>query len=146
MHNPMPRRRFLARGAAIVGGLVGSLAGRGVLAGAQGQQIPYYKLSPCGRAGILSKLQITTAGYRQNNGRNRLPNCQACHACHSHDYYKVMSSKDAANQNRAHIGCNCSVYLAGTLDATKWNQLFRMQAVVDQRWSWVQGILNGQHL
>ncbi len=122
------------------------LASRGASAGPGQKQIPYYKLSPCSNAGILSKLRITTPGFRRNRGKNNRPDCQACRACNSHDYYKIMRSRFDADQNRAHAGCNCSVYLAGTLNAAKWNQLFGKQAVVDQRWGWVQQTLNNQHL
>lgn len=146
MQHPMPRRRFLARGAAVAGAVAGSLVGRFSTAGAKDQQVPYYKLSPCSRAGILTRLSLGTSGFSKNQGRNGSPNCQACHACHNHDYNKVMRSRADADQNRAHAGCNCSVYLAGTLSATTWNQLFGQHAVVDQRWDWVQPILNGRHL
>jgi hypothetical protein len=57
-----------------------------------------------------------------------------------------MRSRFDADQNRAHPGCNCSVYLAGTLNVVQWSQLFWKQAVVDQRCDWVQEILNNQHL
>jgi hypothetical protein len=146
MHDPMPRRRFLVRAAAVAGGLAGTLAGRVGFAGAKNQQIPYYKLSPCSNAGILSKLGLTNPGSRGNNGKHAHPNCQACHACHNHDYNKIMRSRADADQNRAHAYCNCSVYLAGTLNASLWNQLFATDAAVDQRWDWVQAILNGKHL
>ena len=52
-----------------------------------------------------------------------VPNGHTCRACLKHDVNKVFPTAKAANGNRAHVGCNCTI-VAGVLDYGTYVALF----------------------
>jgi hypothetical protein len=97
------RKHLLAAGAGTLGALAVPAAVRGAPpakpapAPAPAKQQPVYKLVRAGR--------------------------HTCKACEKHDANSLFPTAKAANGNRAHIGCNCTV-VAGTLDYGTFVALF----------------------
>jgi hypothetical protein len=89
----LSRKTFLATGAGAVGALAVPTLARA--AGTPKQQ-PVYKLKPNGHT---------------------------CKACATHDANTIFPSAKAANGNRAHIGCNCTI-VQGTIDFGTFVALF----------------------
>ncbi len=58
-------------------------------------------LSSCGQE---TSADVQTTVYRFQTRKAR-----TCNACKKHQHYKVFLSQEAANQNRAHPGCNCRI-------------------------------------
>jgi hypothetical protein len=52
-----------------------------------------------------------------------VPNGHTCKACEKHDTSSLFPTAKAANGNRAHVGCNCSV-VEGTMDYGTFVALF----------------------
>jgi hypothetical protein len=52
-----------------------------------------------------------------------VPNGATCHACMRHDIASLFPTAKAANGNRAHIGCNCTV-VQGSIDHGTFVALF----------------------
>jgi hypothetical protein len=100
----LPRRAFLARGAAAVGGLVAALAARGATARPRrAAGLVVYRLSPGGEAA----------------DRPGATGCRSCRACRRHGANKLFASAAAADAHRAHPGCRCLV-VADRLPAATW--------------------------
>jgi len=65
---------------------------------------------------------------------------KSCNACRSHAVNKIFSSREAADINRAHRGCNCGIvkeeigwqYYIGALGQTSKGGT----TVYDKRWGW----------
>lgn len=65
---------------------------------------------------------------------------KSCNACKSHASNKIFASREAANINRAHRGCNCGIvkeeikwqYYIGAFGQTNKGGT----AVYDKRWGW----------
>lgn len=71
--------------------------------------------------------------------------CAACAACHLHAANKIFISKAAADAERAHIGCRCTIVQGKPMLVSTWNVLFlqglRRRTSADRRWGWVQRAL-----
>lgn len=52
------------------------------------------------------------------------PDCEGCNACQGHAKNKLFPSAEAADANRAHVGCRCGVVNAGKLKRKKFKKLF----------------------
>jgi hypothetical protein len=99
MESKLTRRRFLAAGGAVLGVLAFPLR---ALAATKTHDL--YKLTPC------------------PPGKTSGKPC-SCHACVVHDANSLFPSSKAADGNRAHINCNCSI-VKGTLDFGTYVALF----------------------
>ena len=64
---------------------------------------------------------------------NRDPSCShedrrrnrcSCNACKQHARYRIFPTREAADRNRAHTGCNCCIVGRGTLPYAVWVGLF----------------------
>jgi hypothetical protein len=113
------RRGLLARGAALAGALA----------------LP---------ARALAAATSTTTVYKLDTGCGH-GSC-ACTACFYHASYSLFPTEKAANGNRAHIGCNCTIR-AESLDSNTYVALFGDPSLfrayrVDTRWPWVRAILD----
>jgi len=95
----LSRKRFLA------GAGAGGLALPGVARAAPAQRLPVFRLKP-------------DAGICDGPGA-----ACACKACYGHTA-KLFPSSQAADDNRAHLYCNCGIERAGTLPYGKWVALF----------------------
>lgn len=116
MHNPMLRRAFLKRAAALFGGLTAALS-TPALALAAPKSYPYYILDPeHGAAGTCP----TTASGRHTAGGG----CHGCQACHSHGANKLFRTQQAADTGRAHPYCNCLIKQGGALPHGTFTALF----------------------
>jgi hypothetical protein len=90
----LTRRRFVVTGAAALGSAAVPALARGGLAAAKTQ--PIYKL---------------------------VRNGPTCHACLHHDLNSLFPTRKAANGNRAHVGCNCTI-VEGRIDFGTYVALF----------------------
>jgi hypothetical protein len=65
---------------------------------------------------------------------------RACNACKSHAANRIYPSRDLADLNRAHPGCNCRIVKEeiGWQDYVKafWHSSRGGAAVYDRRWGW----------
>ncbi len=64
-----------------------------------------------------------TANPKQQPVFKLVPNGHTCKACGKHDANSIFPTAKAANGNRAHIGCNCTV-VKGTMDYGTFVALF----------------------
>jgi hypothetical protein len=67
------------------------------------------------------------------------PHC-SCKACHSHAANRLFATHAAADQGRAHPGCNCKVVRSSVVDPVQWKALFGnarrlSHKSVDRRWA-----------
>ncbi len=74
----------------------------------------------------------------------------ACNACYGHTA-KLFPSATAADENRAHVFCNCDIETAGMLPYAKWVALFGeprhiLRPSADTRDRKVAAILRGTSL
>lgn len=150
MDRRIDRRRLLKGGAVLVGSAAVSLSpGLASLAresrSRRTSQAPstrtWYALDPEWGAG-LAGCPVDPGAVHQSTHA-----CHACNSCHSHADNKLFPTADAADQNRAHLGCNCTVVEGGELPQDVWEQLFGDPAnlenqQVDRRWTWVAEILD----
>src|SRR5712691_7870751 len=65
----------------------------------------------------------STANPKQQPVFKLVPNGHTCKACGKHDPNSIFPTAKAANGNRAHIGCNCTV-VKGTMDYGTFVALF----------------------
>jgi hypothetical protein len=85
---------------------------------------------PAVRSAEAAILRKTRTAYRLSSHGRR-----ACSACKAHDAHRFYRSADAANNDRAHLGCNCGIVTQDLPNAT-WRCYFRggKVAVFDDRW------------
>jgi hypothetical protein len=79
-----------------------------------------------GAVGALAIPRVARAGApkpKQQPVFKLVPNGHTCNACQKHDTNSLFPTAKAANGNRAHIGCNCSV-VEGTMDYGTFVALF----------------------
>ncbi len=85
--------------------------------------------------------KVTVIGADQNiiyhtSTRRR----RSCNACKSHAVNKIYSSRQAADENRAHFGCNCRIVeeKIGWQNYVKafWPDSSGSGIVYDKRWDW----------
>ena len=129
MLHALTRRGFLARALAGAAALSLSLPLRGAFAARK--RLPVYVLDP--------------------SGGKHCGSCSSCRACQLHGANKLFSSKDAADEHRAHPNCNCAIREAGELPTAVWFALFGLtrrdattNGVVDRRHANVAALL-GEH-
>ncbi|CAN5826445.1 hypothetical protein BH23CHL2_BH23CHL2_08980 [soil metagenome] len=151
MDRKLDRRRLLKGSAALLGGAAASFSpGLAAFARTSGEKttiqgqptLTWYALDPEWGAG-LPNCPISPAGAHQSTHA-----CHACNSCHHHADNKLFPTLNAANQNRAHVGCKCLVIEGGELPVDVWEDLFGAQGnierqQVDRRWDWVAEILEG---
>jgi len=149
MDRRLDRRTLLKGSAALFGGAMVSLSPNlaalarvsGSGATLQGQPtLTWYALDPEWGAG-MNGCPIDPV---ENHAHSRA--CHGCNACHQHGLNKLFPSAEAADANRAHVGCKCKVVEGGELPADVWEQLFGPAGApereqVDRRWDWVAEIL-----
>ena len=152
MQRRLDRRSFIRQSATLSGGLALTFSagfpmlvhatGSRSTAGVGGATHTWYALDPEWGAG-LEGCPITPGDVHANGG-----GCHACHACHLHGDNKLFATSEAANANRAHLGCKCLVYEGGELPVDVWEELFGdsdniEREHVDRRWDWVEEALGG---
>ena len=152
MERKLDRRTLLRGSAALFGGAAASLA-PGLAAFAeraghhttpQGQAtLTWYALDPEWGVG-LDHCPIDPMAVHQSTHA-----CHACNSCHHHADNKLFPSMEAADLNRAHVGCKCLVVDGGQLPAATWEALFGAQdnverQQVDRRWDWVADVLGAE--
>lgn len=104
----LTRRRFLVR----AGGLV-ALASIPVACGNNGS----VSITSITAAQAATVFRLSTAGAACTGTR-----C-SCHACEKHAANKLFATRAAADTNRAHQHCNCTI-VQETLAPEKWKALF----------------------
>jgi hypothetical protein len=116
------RGRLLRRAALAFGGAAGVGGAITALAGATAEKTDTYVLL--------------------SDGCTHGPSCRACTACTRHAAHSLFASADAADRNRAHPGCTCTVAAGPRLPADAWRALFGdpsspTRGRVDRRATWV---------
>lgn len=158
MDRKLGRRTLLKGSAALFGGAAASLSPRlAAFARLSSEQFTtqggtallqdettllWYALDPEWGAGTEGCPVDPSANHQASHA------CHSCNTCHKHGSNKLFPSAEAANANRAHLGCKCTVVEGGELPADVWAELFGpVDAVerqqVDRRWDWVAEILGG---
>ncbi len=127
MKKTINRRALLKRGAALAGGLAFTF-GASMAAAAESTSAGD---QPTG-ASNKQRTFFALATTREDQDR----------ACARHAANKLFASPEAADQHRAHPGCNCQVVKGGDLPESTWVELFGSPAsvarvAVDRRWGWV---------
>ncbi len=146
MQRKLDRREFLVRSAAVTGGTVLSLSA--VMSGLAESDISqnrprgiinltWYALDPEWGDGLPHCPVDAHTGPRS---------CHGCNACHAHGENKLFPTAEAADANRAHLGCKCQVVEGGQLPESTWMTLFGApdnveRDQVDRRWDWVSDAL-----
>jgi hypothetical protein len=101
MRGPVTRRALLARGGALAAAVLAT---------------PRLAFAAPGAATTAKVYKLTPCGLGQTSP------C-SCRACIAHDANSLFPSEKAADGNRAHIGCDCSI-LEGTLHNGTYVALF----------------------
>jgi hypothetical protein len=94
-------------------------------------------------ARTLARTSRTTAVYKLDTGCGQ--GACACNACFYCDSNSLFPTRKAADGNRAHIGCNCTI-VEGSLHYGTYVALFGkpkelVAYKVDRRWPYVQRLL-----
>lgn len=79
-----------------------------------------------GAVGALALPRVARGGVpkaKQQLVFKLVPNGHTCKACQKHDTNSLFPSAKAANGNRAHVGCNCSI-VEGSMDYGTFVALF----------------------
>lgn len=85
-------------------------------------------VSACGGDGSNTTTATVSAFRLSTHGE------RTCGACKGHGANRFYLTRDAANGDRAHLGCNCRV-VTHPISADLANQYFRDGDVYDMRWS-----------
>lgn len=103
MKGLLTRSGFVARGAAVLGGIAVPGLATARRASAKGKTVGVYRLDP----------------HSEKCGGGT----GSCKACAQHDENSLFPTAKAADGNRAHIGCDCCI-VPGTLDYGIYVALF----------------------
>ncbi|MBI5087924.1 MAG: hypothetical protein HZB15_03370 [Actinobacteria bacterium] len=104
------------------------LTRRGLIAG--GGAVAVAALVP-GHAGAAST--VPTWALEPGDAACGTAGCSSCFACQSHAANKLFRSAEAADQGRAHPGCNCTVVSGQPLSQATFDSLFTAGDIADRR-------------
>jgi hypothetical protein len=104
------------------------LTRRTLIAG--GGAVALVALTPA-RAGAAST--VPTWALDPGDGSCGAAGCASCFACQAHAANKLFQTAQAADQGRAHPGCNCTVVSGQPLSQATFDQIFGAGVMADRR-------------